>query len=607
MAAEHSSTSRKLHAAIAAGKFDQPGFKPAFSALHNLTSRQFNTMALEVKGKIDGTRESLVDHLEHARSSLEPIRKSIAGLEQMLQTGLDAKGRKIGTKQLAKKALSLHEKKRKLGRKADQIRALERRIENIDPGICFGSRELFLQQFKRDEKHKKIRKNLALTAEQRTAQDKADKEAQRRRHEAWLKEWRAARSSQFLLVGSADEEAGCLSCQASLEPDGSITLRLRPFNSMLQPREAGVAAALHDDLDGKTRRRRTVTARAADYIIIPNIRFSHGERYILAAVLANQSPNKADRTPLTWRFLRGDDNVWRIHLSLDVPDTATFDTKGGALGVDFNADHIAATLIDKHGNMAAVRRFPLSSYGLGSARAKDAICCAARDVVAFARQSGVPIVGEKLDFAQKKRSMSGASAKRARQLSSLHYAAWGQALQSRCLRDGVALRLVNPAFTSLIGRVKFATSHGLSIHHAAAMVIARRGMNFSERLPSSSIRIPDGRGGHVTLDASVVNTKRRHVWSSWAKMTKVINEALAAQSQPKTKRKQVGDKPACGLADDWIPEFPHVGAEQGRLLGLAGEIPALRPDLPIDGRIPTSQNVRINTTQTKNLTQPGRF
>jgi ABC-type antimicrobial peptide transport system ATPase subunit len=139
------------------------------------------------------------------------------------------------------------------------------------------------------------------------------------------------------------------------------------------------------------------------------------------------------------------------------------------------------------------------------------------------------------------------------------------------------------------------------------MVIARRGMNFSERLPSSSIRIPDGRGGHVTLDASVVNTKHRHVWSSWAKMTKVINEALAAQSQPKTKRKQVGDKPTCGLADDWIPEFSHVGAEQGRLLGLAGEIPALRPDLPIDGRIPTSQNVRINTTQTKNLTQPGRF
>ena len=66
---------------------------------------------------------------------------------------------------------------------------------------------------------------------------------------------------------------------------------------------------------------------------------------------------------------------------------------------------------------------------------------------------------------------------------------------------------INPAYTSLIGKIKFAKKYGLSIHHAAALCIARRITKYSETLPSHS-DIPDGKGSHVALSLPVWNRQR---------------------------------------------------------------------------------------------------
>jgi len=65
---------------------------------------------------------------------------------------------------------------------------------------------------------------------------------------------------------------------------------------------------------------------------------------------------------------------------------------------------------------------------------------------------------------------------------------------------------VNPAYTSVIGQYKFKDRYGLSAHNAAALVIGRRFLGFSETLPSQL---------HGTLSLSVRN-RDRHVWSKWA-------------------------------------------------------------------------------------------
>ncbi|WP_294560972.1 hypothetical protein, partial [uncultured Traorella sp.] len=53
----------------------------------------------------------------------------------------------------------------------------------------------------------------------------------------------------------------------------------------------------------------------------------------------------------------------------------------------------------------------------------------------------------------------------------------------KCRKKGVYLRKVDPRDTSQIGKLKYAKRLGLSIHHSAAYVIARRGEGYRERIP----------------------------------------------------------------------------------------------------------------------------
>ena len=46
-----------------------------------------------------------------------------------------------------------------------------------------------------------------------------------------------------------------------------------------------------------------------------------------------------------------------------------------------------------------------------------------------------------------------------------------------------ALIYINPAYTSMLGRLKYKKRYGLSVHEAASLVIARRGQGYKERLP----------------------------------------------------------------------------------------------------------------------------
>jgi hypothetical protein len=124
-------------------------------------------------------------------------------------------------------------------------------------------------------------------------------------------------------------------------------------------------------------------------------------------------------------------------------------------------------------------------------------------------------------------------------LSSFAYSAFDAALASACLRGGVAHRRVNPAYTSIIGRVTFARRYGLSVHDAASSTIARRAMGCSERLPRSNdgtVTVPTNGSVHVTLDlpvrkeALVETPKSRHVWAEWNGLNKEYHKkALAAR------------------------------------------------------------------------------
>ena len=137
--------------------------------------------------------------------------------------------------------------------------------------------------------------------------------------------------------------------------------------------------------------------------------------------------------------------------------------------------------------------------------------------MAWARDELKPIVAEDLDFAAKKKAMSQLSPKGARMLSGLLYAKDRQLLEAKCFRAGVELILIDPAYTSTIGAVKYAARRGWSVHAAAAGVIARRGQKLTERLlrTGTVVRVPV-RGGHHALElpARKSGDSRATVWRS---------------------------------------------------------------------------------------------
>ena len=123
------------------------------------------------------------------------------------------------------------------------------------------------------------------------------------------------------------------------------------------------------------------------------------------------------------------------------------------------------------------------TYGKSQRQAEALIGDAVASVVQYAREVGKPIVIEKLDFRQKKAVLEGESHRYSRMLSSFSYGKIKAYFLSRGYRQGVEIHQVNPAYSSVIGRVKFMERYGLTVHQAAALVLARRLLGCSERIP----------------------------------------------------------------------------------------------------------------------------
>ena len=202
------------------------------------------------------------------------------------------------------------------------------------------------------------------------------------------------------------------------------------------------------------------------------------------------------------------------------------DQRRGAIGVDFNADHLAVAETDASGNCSNAWRVPLATYGKSAHQAEALIGDAVASVVACAKEAGKPIVIERLDFRQKKAALEGQSRKYSRMLSSFSYGKVKAYFISRGYRHGVEVNQVNPAFSSVIGRVKFMERYGLSVHQAAALVLARRLLGCSERIPRQRACLV-GNGVHVAF--TVPARKRvKHVWTYWGAISGQLRPALAA-------------------------------------------------------------------------------
>ena len=88
---------------------------------------------------------------------------------------------------------------------------------------------------------------------------------------------------------------------------------------------------------------------------------------------------------------------------------------------------------------------------------------------------------ESLDFMKKKAKDQGKVTNR--KLHMIPYSKFFKLLLSKCVKNNVLVKFINPAYTSVIARTKYTKNLGRSVHSIASYVIGRRGQNFSERIP----------------------------------------------------------------------------------------------------------------------------
>jgi IS605 OrfB family transposase len=279
---------------------------------------------------------------------------------------------------------------------------------------------------------------------------------------------------------------------ATATEDGSITLRLRLPNSM----------------SGK-------------YTVIKGLRFQYGHEEIITAIGKNLSDNKEDWQAINYRFLK-DGKGWRVFVSISLPDVKHIsDNRLGVIGIDINADHLSVTETDRYGNPVEYFSIPCNTYGKTTEQRKAVIGNTVKEVIEFVRLRCKPIVIERLDFQKKKTVLEKQSPGYARMLSSLAYTQIQTIIRARAFDTGIEVFEVNPTYTSVIGKYKFKDRYGISAHNAAALVIGRRFMCFTETLPGQL---------QVTLPLSVRN-RGRHVWSKWAAVSRKASAAPAAHRQ----------------------------------------------------------------------------
>jgi IS605 OrfB family transposase len=385
-----------------------------------------------------------------------------------------------------RKPFTLHQKKRRLNNLKIKLENLKADKDQNIIRLCFGTKRLFRAQFSLEENGYSSQ-------------------------EEWRQAWEKSRNSEFFVLGSKDEVSGNQSCAAFLQEDGSLHLRLRLPPSCIQ--------------EGK-------------YLWIKDVRFAYGHKEIITALHSRQA--------LCYRFKR-DEKGWRIFLSVNTaPVPLISDEKLGAIGVDVNNNHLSLVETDRFGNPVSKQTIPFNLYGKNSHQTKAIIGDACKKVVLSAVEANKPIVLEKLDFQQKKKCLKEKSPFYARMLSSFAYSSILTHIKSRAQKQGIEIKEVNPAYTSIIGRVKFSKRYGLSIHHAAALVIARRSLRFSEKLPSRLTDIPDGRGGHVALPVPV-RKRVEHVWTLWRRVSQKLSVVLAAHFRAIKNRSRSPPKMACAM------------------------------------------------------------
>jgi IS605 OrfB family transposase len=303
-------------------------------------------------------------------------------------------------------------------------------------------------------------------------------------HERWRSRWRAGR--RFL---QADGESGKRYGNETLRvtPDGEVSLKLpAPL--------AHLANAPH-----------------GRYVLAAKVSFAHRGEQWADRVTAHRA--------VAYRIHEDTGRGrWYLTASWTIPPVRAVPLEtaraNGLVGVDTNADHVAAWRLDRHGNpTGSPLRFAYDLTGTASHRDAQVRHALIR-LLHWAQRHNLAIAVEDLDFqAEKTREKHGGRKRFRKLISQMPVSRLRARLVSMAAELGIPVIAVDPAYTSRWGAQHWqkpltTTTRRTTRHDAAAVAIARRALGHPIRRRTAPPRAHQSDvHGHRTVQAD-----RRAPW-----------------------------------------------------------------------------------------------
>lgn len=393
---------------------------------YGILKRTANSIRYDMQGRIKA-------HLELKKTEQKELQAKLSALDKKIQK-LEKEACKLKSlaacNELTEDELvgyrnlktSLYHKKNRRNCYAQKLDSLSWQIKRKDVSLCFGTKKML-------DKQNRLPENGY------------------RSHGQWLRDFRGKRDCGICFLGSGDESFGNQVLQLRPAGDGSFTMVLfrdKPYR------------------DGHLKQ-----------VILLGIRFPYMQAELESAI--------QNHKPVTYRILRKG-RRWYLAAMFAMDTLVTTGKSGGVIGADYNDGFIECVETDVSGNMASAWHTALQYHGAGN-KAESELKGAVSSLVRHARDIGKDIVVEDLDFRKKKAGqLKGGNTQYNRMLHAFDYHRYLFWLENLCAKYGVGFHKVDPAYTSKIGKQKYAGSRKLTVHRAAAWVIARREQGFHDKL-----------------------------------------------------------------------------------------------------------------------------
>lgn len=213
-------------------------------------------------------------------------------------------------------------------------------------------------------------------------------------------------------------------------------------------------------------------------IVFPGVRFPYGQDKI-NTFLAER------RGAVAWEICDMG-NAWQVTCIIeDTPEHEKNDYFGtGCVAFDMNYDNIAMAELDASGNLLHHKILHFDLENKTSGQVEQPLSHALEDVFRYAADRKKPVVMENIRSIQRKKFYD-LNTKRTRRISMFACNQMALLAASKSNKYSIEVVQVNPAYTSKTGLLKYKKRYGLSTHEAAAFVIGRRGMGFTDKVPDS--------------------------------------------------------------------------------------------------------------------------